>query len=324
MPAQAHDALTRSFLRDTGWQSTTKVSAVSCLNRWQAWLAARDTLLVDAVRDDVETYLDERAQTCAPATRKVDWRMLTAFYSWASSEGERTSSGRKLKNIVSKVKPPTVTETRPPVVTEREYRAMLKTCDRRTARGRRDEALLSLLWWGGMRRSELVALNLDDVDIDGNITQFAGKPSLLITDSKSDKLRRIGIHPDTAAALDRYLRVRGHDAGPLLLSEHGDTHDERRLRPNSIQLVVRRRCRAAGIRCVGIHEFRRAWAIRARETVVAGRRMSDTAIMQHCGWSSLRMLVRYTSTQRDELAASEFLDVLGKSTTTTRRRRRAA
>jgi integrase len=317
MPAQAHDALTRSFLRDKGWQPNTNRVAVSVLNRWQAWLAARDTQLVDATRDDVETYLKQRAAAgIAAGTRKVDWRMITALYAWASAEGERTSTGRKVKNVSAKVNPPKLVETRPDVLAEFEYRQMLKTCDRRTLRGRRDEAILSLLWWGAMRRSELVALDLADVDIDGNVTRFAGKPSVLITANKTSKLRRIGIHPDAAAAVDRYLRMRKLDDGPLLLSEKGDTHDERRLRPNSIQLVIRRRAKAAGItRSVGIHEFRRAWAIRAR---AAG--MSDAAIMQHCGWTSLRMLVLYTRTENEELAASEFFDKMGAKTSTRRRR----
>jgi site-specific recombinase XerD len=292
-----------------GWADSTQISAVSVLNRWHDFLARRGLELVDATRDDCESYLAEReSDGIAAATRQVDWRMLRALHSWLHDEGDAVT------NPMARVKAPRVSETPVKVLDEREYRALVGACDRRTTGGRRDEAILSLLWWSGLRRSEVCAVDLEQLDLrDGTLT--IGSRTFT---TKSKKVRRVPLAGETVAALDRYLRRRGDDPGPLFLSERGDAHDERRLRPNSVQLILRRRAKQAGLtRPIGAHEFRRAMAVRHKR-----RGGSDPALMAIAGWSSIRMVDRYTRMDREELAAEEFHRLIDDSRPAARRRGR--
>jgi site-specific recombinase XerD len=309
MPTSATHPLVRSFLRGMRWAPTTEISAVSVLNRWHRWLTERGVELVEASRDDCEMYLAEReAAGIAAATRQVDWRMLRALHHWLADEGEAD------RNPMARVKAPTVSETPVKVLDEREYRALVASCDRRTTGGRRDEAILSLLWWSGLRRSEVCALDLEALDLRAGTVTIGSRAFT----TKTNKVRRVPLAGETVAAFDRYLRRRGDEPGPLFLSERGDTHDERRLRPNSIQLMIRRRATQARLgRPVGAHEFRRAMAVRHKR-----RGGSDPALMAIAGWSSIRMVDRYTRMEREELAAEEFHRLIDDSAPAARRRGR--
>lgn len=114
---------------------------------------------------------------------------------------------------------------------------------------------MSLLWWSGLRRSEICNLDLAGVDLHHG-TATVGSRTF---STKNNKVRRVPLAGETVAALDRYLRRRGVEDGPLFLSSRGDDHEDRRLQPNSITTMVNYRAQRAGIdRRIGIHEFRRA------------------------------------------------------------------
>lgn len=309
MPAAVQHPLMRSFLRDAHWASTTNERATSVLNRWHRWLEDHHLELTSVTRSDAEQYLDERqAAGVGASTRHVDWRVLKALHRWLHDEGESDA------NPMARVKAPKVSETPVRVLDESEYRALVRTCDRRTTGGRRDEAILSLLWWSGLRRSEIVGLDLAGLDLDRHRVTVGSRTFT----TKTARTRHVPLAGETIAALDRYLRRRGYGEGPLFLSERGDDHDDRRLRPNSVQLMLRRRAVAAKLgRPVGAHEFRRAMAVRHKR---AGG--SDPALMAIAGWSSIRMVDRYTRMEREELAAEEFHRLIDTSASSVRRRGR--
>jgi site-specific recombinase XerD len=279
------------------------------MNRWHAWLTARDVDLLEASRTDVEAYLDEReAAGIAAATRQFEWRNLKALHAWLHTEGETDA------NPVARVKAPRVAETPVTVLAETEYRKLVAGCDRRTIGGRRDEAILSLLWWSGLRRSEIVGLDLAGLDWD-NRSLAVGSRTFT---TKNFKARRVPLAGETLAALDRYLRRRGYEPGPLFVSQRGDELENRRLLPNAITLMLHRRAQAAGIeRRIGAHEFRRAMAVRHKR---AGG--SDPALMAIAGWSGIRMVDRYTRMEREDLAAEEFHRLIDTSGASARRRGR--
>ena len=72
-----------------------------------------------------------------------------------------------------------------------------------TPEARRDEAMLELIYATGMRVSELISLNLEDVDLDGGSARCFGK---------GGKERIIPIHAGAADALGFYIR----EVRPLL------------------------------------------------------------------------------------------------------------
>jgi len=85
---------------------------------------------------------------------------------------------------------------------------------------KRDKAMLELLYASGMRVSELVALNLGDVDISGGYVRCFGK---------GHKERMIPIYPRAAQCIDEYLTQarpciiqNGSDEKAMFLNVRGD------------------------------------------------------------------------------------------------------
>lgn len=78
-----------------------------------------------------------------------------------------------------------------------QVRALLESCDTDTANGRRDLAILLLLVRLGMRRGEVAALRLDDVD------WRAGE---LLVRGKGSRVERLPLPADVGEALVGYLR----------------------------------------------------------------------------------------------------------------------
>jgi integrase/recombinase XerD len=78
-----------------------------------------------------------------------------------------------------------------------QVRALLGSCDRRTAPGIRDFAILTMLVRLGMRRGEVAALALDDID------WRAGE---IVVRGKGDRVERLPLPADVGEALAVYLR----------------------------------------------------------------------------------------------------------------------
>ena len=97
----------------------------------------------------------------------------------------------------------------PRTLTVEEVDALLSASDLEKPQGRRDSTMLELLYATGMRVSELVSLEVDDVDLEQGFVRAFGKGS---------KERVIPVHPQAVALLGRYLR----DTRPLLAGESAD------------------------------------------------------------------------------------------------------
>ena len=175
-----------------------------------------------------------------------------------------------------------------------ELRRLLATCDRSTAAGTRDAALLLIGFAGGFRRAELVALDVDDVVETGDGLRVTVRRSK--TDPEAQG-REVGIpwgsHIETCPvrALRAWHRLVGADVGPLFRGV--DRHDHvaaARLTPQSVALVVKRACRRAGMdpRTYAGHSLRSGLA-----TAAAQGGASERAIMRQTGHRSAEVLRRY-------------------------------
>ena len=169
-----------------------------------------------------------------------------------------------------------------------EIQAMLDEIDLDTETGLRDRAIIELLFSGGLRVSELCNLNRDDINLERKEFVVRGKGS---------KDRPIFIDDSAASRVKDYLCAR-HDSLPALFLNNsrnsGTTStsgDYRRLTARSIQRIIEKYTRAAGItKHVTPHTLRHSFAtdllmngadLRAVQSLLGHSNISTTQIYTH-------------------------------------------
>ncbi len=109
-----------------------------------------------------------------------------------------------------------------------EVEKLLRTPDRTTLLGTRDHAMLEVMYSTGIRVSELVALNVDDVDFSAQVVRVRGK---------GKKQRNTPIGPTALSAITRYMELRRadprsptFDQQALFVNKHGQRLSTRSVR----------------------------------------------------------------------------------------------
>jgi integrase/recombinase XerD len=152
---------------------------------------------------------------------------------------------------VKKVKAPFVpTEPIEPVrfdVVEK----MLKVCERDTFVGDRDTAIFLCLLDTGVRASEFLAIDMDDVN--------QARGDILIRQGKGRKPRTVYIGKKSKRALRRYLKHREDDS-PALWVTH-PRYGADRLTYDGLRAIMTRRSHDAKVEEPSSHDFRRAFCL---------------------------------------------------------------
>jgi integrase len=179
-------------------------------------------------------------------------------------------------------------------LTAPELRRLVEVTPGETPAGLRDRALLLVGHLGAFRRSELVALDVEDLDETGDGLRLQVRRSK--TDQEAEGLekglpRRADPATCPVRALRTWLDVAGIGAGPVFraVNRYGQVQPGR-LSDRAVALVVKRACRRAGLdpdRYAG-HSLRSGFATAAAEGGAPER-----AIMRQGGWSSEAMVRRY-------------------------------
>jgi site-specific recombinase XerD len=142
-------------------------------------------------------------------------------------------------------------------VSEGEVRALLWVCIQDDSpAGVRDAALISVAFATGMRRSELVQLELADV------AQVDEGYELTIRQAKRNKRRTVAVYNGARDYLRDWLALRGEAAGPLFLAiRKGGAILDHGLGTQSLQEMLEKRAMQAGIaQGIGWHDARRTLA----------------------------------------------------------------
>lgn len=143
------------------------------------------------------------------------------------------------------------------VLTEAQARRLMAAPLPSTPVGKRNRALLELLYGTGIRVAECAQLELHDLDL--------ARGTLFVRQGKGKKDRVVPIAGRAVAAVDLYLRA----ARPELVTDPRQQalflssihHPGRRLTKGSIQLVVRQSARAAGLPvAISPHVLRHTYA----------------------------------------------------------------
>lgn len=132
-----------------------------------------------------------------------------------------------------------------------ELRAVFDACDGKTPGGARNAALLAVLYGAGLRRSEIVSLDIHDFDTTSGVLTVKGK---------GNKERVSYVTNGARSALDSWLLYRGDAPGPLFVSvTKGGTITIRRLTDQSVLDISRRVARRAEIARFSPHDLRRTF-----------------------------------------------------------------
>lgn len=177
-----------------------------------------------------------------------------------------------------------------------------------TAKDARDRALLLIGFAGGFRRSELIGLDVSDLE------QVREGVLLTLRRSKTDQQstgRKIGIPYGRTRhcpvnAIQKWMEAGVVQEGPIFrsVSRHGAV-SESRLSPEAVSLIVKRRVCAVGIRSDDYsgHSLRAGFATSAVQAGVA-----TWKIRAQTGHASDAMLMRYV--RRGELFSDNAVGAL--------------
>jgi integrase/recombinase XerC len=169
----------------------------------------------------------------------------------------------------------------------------IETPDTDTDFGKRDRAILELLYATGVRVSELVQLNLRDVDLNNKLLRVFGKRR---------KERIVPFGEPALKALKDYLRVREQflmnapatkrDAQPLILNYQGT-----RMTTRSVGRLIEKYIRlCAGVHDISPHALRHSFAthlldsgadLRDIQALLGHARLSTTQVYTHVSMEKL-------------------------------------
>ncbi len=254
-------------------------------------------------------YLNVRPADLRP--KDVDTPAVRAFLAAMTRQGlARRSQGRALSavkslfrfaclqgrlpaNPASSVRTPKQEKTLPRHLRPGEIERLIEAPAIDKPFGRRDRALLELLYATGLRVGELVSLDRDDVDLEARVLRVLGKGS-------KERMVPFGTAAAEALAawLDDWDEVRArrppavNDDEPIFLNNRGG-----RLSDRSVRHVVDRYTAAAGVPAgVHPHTLRHTFATHLLEEGADLR-----TIQELLGHSSLATTQRYTHVEIERM-----------------------
>ena len=237
-------------------------------------------------RQDMLSYLlhlNERSYVPTTRARKV--AAARSFFKFLVAEGIIK------ENPTQNVKSPIVGRSLPKPISVSQVRALLEQPTKRsTPDAKRDAAMLQLLYAGGMRVSELVSLNLKDVNTEVGDVRCLGK---------GHKERLIPIHRQAASAIEEYVKearphlVRNDQEKALFVNRRGE-----RLTRQGFWQILKEYAKAAGLgSSVTPHTLRHSFAthmlsggadLRAVQELLGHANISTTQVYTHLTTEHIR------------------------------------
>lgn len=221
----------------------------------------------------IETYLArQRAAGYSPATVAARYRSLRVWCTWLARRGLIDA------NPFEHIARPRVPKARVRHVTGAEFRRLYESVgDGGAWPEYRDRCLMLILFWSGLRVSELVHLTAQAIDTHRRL--------IFVRSGKGDKDRLVPCHPGVAAQLVGYLFTRPAWDGPeLWLSNDGYFGARGPLTAEGVRQMLRRRCKAAPMRHLNPHSFRHGYAM-----MMLNAGMDMSAVADTMGHSSVKV-----------------------------------
>jgi len=229
--------------------------------------------------------LDLKQRNYAPTTVARKVAAAKSFFRFMESEGIMKT------NPVQDVGSPKVGKSLPKPISVSQVRRLLDQPTKQSkTEVRRDTAILHLLYASGMRVSELVSLNLDDIDIAGGYVRCFGK---------GRKERLIPIHRQAASAVDEYIKEdrprlpHSQDEPALFLNARGE-----RLTRQGLWQILKEYAKSAGLEAdITPHTLRHSFAthmlnggadLRSVQELLGHANISTTQVYTHLTTEHIR------------------------------------
>lgn len=194
----------------------------------------------------VKQFLDaSRSEGLSSSTLETRYRHLRTFFR------SMVTDGLLAKDPTDRVSKPRIESRKPRAFEPADFLAVLKQIDPGSSLGKREAALLYLLYDSGARVSEILGLKISDLDMAQGQATVRGK---------GGKFRAVVWGERTRRAIMEWLRCRP-DAGPdepLFCDRFGSP-----LTRNAVRIRLKRLTRKAGISSVrlGAHALRHGCAL---------------------------------------------------------------
>ena len=255
---------------------------------------------------DYMGYLVEQSIVKASIARKLS--AIRSFYRYMVREGILVT------NPIEKASSPKLDKRLPSFLTVEETVRLLEAADLSDPVGRRDRALLEMLYASGLRVSELAQLNLEQVDLDTNEIRVWGKGS---------KERVVLMGEPAASALSAYL---SQDRPELLGKKRSSAlflnRDGERLSQRGVQRMLEKYAKLAGIgKRVHPHVLRHTFAthlldggadLRVVQELLGHADLSSTQIYTHVTKSHARKVYLSAHPMAQKPEDNEDGEVLAK------------
>jgi integrase/recombinase XerD len=250
--------------------------------RWCAETGHPAELTKPTVQAFLADLLDEGAEANTAKSRDL---ALKRYAAWLVDENELSD------NPLIGLRPPKGDHKVVHALSDDQLRRLIAACQGKSLKDRRDEAIVRLMAETGLRASEVVDLQVSDVNVhDGLVTVHRGK---------GGKGRVAPFSVQTATAIDRYMRARRDhrlaDTGALWVGGGGKS-----FRYYGLDKALKQRAQSAGIGGFHLHMMRHTFATRWLRA--SG---SEGGLMAVAGWANRDMIDRYTGASASERAAEE-------------------
>ena len=244
----------RFLLQERAVALPTAAAYLARTRRFLAWSAPSGEVACLRASDVTDAVLKESAAVSASAT-KLFVTALRSFLRFCFIEGLTQNDLSAAALAVARRRRSSL----PKGIGPRVAGALVRSCDRRRSKGRRDYAILLILLRLGLRAGEVAGLRLDDID------WRAGE---VVVRGKGRHEDRLPLPSDVGEAIVAYLRrgrpkTTGHREVFLrAVAPLGP------LGTNGISGIVRAACLRAGVPVVGAHRLRHTVACQMAGTGV--------------------------------------------------------
>jgi integrase len=229
---------------------STRAVYAHAWNQWERWCAARDLSPLPAQPLAICAYLIDRAESGrSMATLNLACTAIRYVHRHCGAPDPVTETVRHVRQGLRRIHGTAPRRLAHPL-TVREVGQVVGGIDRATPIGIRDTAIILLGFASAMRRSELVALRLDD------ITHHPDGLMLTVRQSKTDPHGRgqivavahgQNLRTDPVAALVAWCETRGHIPGPLFTRLDRTSMSRQPISGHVVARMLRVRAIAAGL-----------------------------------------------------------------------------